>query len=267
MTDFETISLKREDRVAFLTLNRPDSLNAFDTVMRREFVTAARILNQDDEIRVVVLTGSGRAFCAGADLAEKKNDPAIAAAGGQLTEDLLNYEYKPGVMSIYRAPKPWIAAVNGAAAGIGSAYALACDLVVMAENAYLYQAFQAIGLIPDGGATWHLLRTLGQKRAYEFIISGEKVNAQKCHSLGLCNRVVEADSLLKVVKDWALEISEKAPLALRYSKESLIFAADHNLSDVIANEASLQHLCIDSNDAKEGVTAFMEKRKAVFSGD
>ena len=267
MLDFKTITIEKTAHVGLLTLNRPDSLNAFDTTMRREFISAARSLNKDPEIRTVVLSGAGRAFCAGADLAETRDESSSGTApGGQLTEDLLNHEYKPGIMAIYNSPKPWIAAVNGAAAGIGSSYALACDLMVMAEDAYLYQAFQAIGLIPDGGATWHLLETLGRKRAYEFIISGEKVNANKCELLGLCNRVVESGSLIKIAMDWATEISQKAPLAMRHAKESLNFAAEHNLSDVIANEARLQHACNDSDDAKEGVKAFMQKRKPVFTG-
>ena len=267
MADFKTITIEKEAHVGLLTLNRPDSLNAFDTSMRREFVSAARLMNQDPEIRSVVLSGAGRAFCAGADLAETQNDRSSEAIpGGQLTEDLLNHEYKPGIMAIYNSPKPWIAAVNGAAAGIGSSYALACDLMVMAEDAYLYQAFQAIGLIPDGGVTWHLLETLGRKKAYEFIISGEKVNANKCESLGLCNRVVVGDSLIKTAMDWATEISQKAPLAMRYAKESLNFSTEHNLSDVISNEARLQHTCINSDDAKEGIKAFMQKRKPVFTG-
>ncbi len=267
MVDLKTITIEKEGHVGLLILNRPDSLNAFDTSMRREFVLAARLMNEDPDIRSIVLSGAGRAFCAGADLAETRDEASSGTPPrGQLTEDLLNHEYKPGIVAIYNSSKPWIAAVNGAAAGIGSSYALACDLMVMSEDAYLYQAFQAIGLIPDGGATWHLLETLGRKRAYEFIISGEKVNARKCESLGLCNRVVENDSLIKTATDWATEISQKAPLAMRYAKESLNFSVEHNLSDVISNEARLQHICIDSDDAKEGVKAFMQKRKPVFTG-
>ena len=179
--------------------------------MMQEFTKLWSWIAACTNIRCVVLSGVGdKAFCAGADLAEMRDESSSGTTpGGQLTEDLLNHEYKPGIMAIYNSSKPWIAAVNGAAAGIGSSYALACDLMVMSEDAYLYQAFQAIGLIPDGGATWHLLETLGRKRAYEFIISGEKVNASKCESLGLCNRVVEHDSLIKAATDWATEISTK----------------------------------------------------------
>ena len=266
MAEFITLKIEIENEIAVLHLNRPDSLNAFDTMMRREFVAAARQLTLDESVRVVVLTGAGRAFCAGADLSEPRQDADGSIPAGQQTEDLLNHEYKPGVMAIYESTKPWIAAINGAAAGIGAAYAMACDLVVMAEDAYLYQAFQAIGLIPDGGATWHLCQILGKKRAYELIISGEKVSAEKSLSLGLCNRVVQSDELLQVAIDWAKNLSEKAPLALRYAKESLNFSTHNTLSDVISNEARLQHICMDSRDAAEGISAFMQKRKAKFKG-
>jgi 2-(1,2-epoxy-1,2-dihydrophenyl)acetyl-CoA isomerase len=200
-----------------------------------------------------VLTGEGRAFSAGADLTEKMEP-------GAQVEDQLNTVYKPILMAITEAPKPWISAVNGAAAGIGSAFAMACDLTVMAEDAYLYQAFSAIGLIPDGGATWHLVNTLGRKRAYELIVSGEKLGAQKCLALGLCNRVVDSEVLLEETLVWAQELAGKAPLSLRYSKQALNEASENSLADSISNEARLQHICITSEDFMEGVTAFSQKR-------
>ena len=179
---------------------------------------------------------------------------------------MLNSEYKPGLLAVHNAPKPWISAVNGACAGIGSAYAMTCDLMVMAENAYIYQAFSAIGLVPDGGATWHLQRILGPKRAYEMIATGEKVKAEKCLQLGLCNRLSSATELVPSALSWARELAAKSPLALRHSKASLNFAAEASLADVISNEARLQHLCVDSDDAREGVLAFLEKRAPDWKG-
>ena len=259
MSDFETVMIQRYGMVAVVTLNRPDVLNAFNAELCRELLVAVDEVNADQDIRVAVLTGAGRAFSAGADLGE------IQGPGGSVI-DTLNNAYKPILMAITNAPKPWVSAVNGAAAGIGSAFAMCCDLTVMAEDGYIYQAFSAIGLIPDGGATWHLVNTLGRKRAYEMIVSGEKVAAQKCLDLGLCNRVVAADSLMDETISWAEELATKAPLSLRYAKKALNDAMNNSVGDTISNEAELQHLCITSEDAREGVTAFMQKRSAQWKG-
>jgi len=261
MSDYTTIEIERTGHVALVTLNRPDNLNAFDTALRQEFVRAAREVNNDPDVRVVVLTGAGRAFSAGADLAE---DGGVVDGHG--TEDMLNSDYKFGILAVAEGPKPWISAVNGPCAGIGTAYAMACDLMVMADDAYLYQAFAAIGLVPDGGATWQLARALGRKKAYELIVTGEKLSADNAEQLGLCNRVVPAGELVEQAIVWAEQIAAKAPLAMRYAKESLNFAMENNLSDVVTNEARLQHLCIDSEDAKEGAVAFLQKRQPAFKG-
>ncbi len=259
MANYETVTVARHDQVALVTLNRPDSLNAFNAALRSDLLQAVQEVNADDSIRVVVLAGAGRAFCAGADLSE------VSGADFDV-ERQLNTEYKPVLMAITDAPKPWISAVNGAAAGVGSSFAMVCDLTVMAENAYIYQAFAAISLVPDGGATWHLARTLGRKRAYELIVSGEKLPAARCRELGLCNRVVPAESLLEDALQWARELAGKAPLALRHAKAALNFAIEHSVDDCISEEARLQAICIASADASEGVAAFVEKRAPVWRG-
>lgn len=259
MSDYQNITLERDGPVAIVTFNRPETLNAIESGIRREILEVANEVNSDDSIRVVILTGAGRAFCAGADLSEKQE-------GEVDVEDLLNNEYKPALMAITNAPKPWISAVNGAAAGVGSAYAMNCDLTVMAEDAYLYQAFAAISLIPDGGATWHLARTLGKKKAYELIALGEKLGAEKCLELGLCNRVVPADSLLDEAKALATELVGRAPLSLRYAKETVNAAMMESVDETISHEARLQKICIDSEDAREGTIAFLQKRAPVFKG-
>jgi 2-(1,2-epoxy-1,2-dihydrophenyl)acetyl-CoA isomerase len=245
--------------VAVICFNRPDKLNAFDESQRQAFRKAASKVNADDSIRAVVLMGDGRAFSAGADLSEAMPDDVDVEQG-------LIQEYKPALMAITQAPKPWISAVNGAAAGIGSAFAMACDLTVMAEDAYIYQAFSAIGLIPDGGATWHLAQTVGRKRAYELIALGTKLNATECLQLGLCNRVVPKAALLDETMALANELTTKAPLALRYAKEALNVATQSSLSDTFDHEAKLQKICANSEDAKEGSRAFLAKRKAQFTG-
>jgi 2-(1,2-epoxy-1,2-dihydrophenyl)acetyl-CoA isomerase len=258
MTETATVLCERREAVALITLNRPAVLNAFDAALRRDIRAAIDEVNHDASVRAVVLTGAGRGFSAGADLAE--------GASAATVEQILLEEYKPAIMAIARSPKPWIAAVNGAAAGIGSSFAMACDLVLMAENAYLYQAFMAIALIPDGGATWQLVRQLGPKRAFEMIVDGEKMRAARCVELGLANRVVAPEALLEEALAWAGALSRKAPLALRYSKEALAEAMQRDLAAMIDHEAALQALALRSKDAEEGVRAFLEKRPAVFSG-
>jgi 2-(1,2-epoxy-1,2-dihydrophenyl)acetyl-CoA isomerase len=261
MGKYETVQIERHGSVAAVLLNRPDKLNSFDGALRREMLLAVREVNDDDSVRVVVLTGAGRAFSAGADLADIPEDKTNFRV-----EDQLNGEYKPILMEILEAPKPWISAINGACAGIGSALGMVCDLTVMADDAYIYQAFAAISLIPDGGATWHLVRTLGRKRAYEVIVTGEKIRADKCLQWGLCNRVVPADKLLEETLAWAGEIAGKAPLSLRYAKQAINAAIEESVSDTISGEAKLQHICMSSADAQEGVVAFLKKRAPVWQG-
>ena len=167
MTSYDSIRLETDEAVAIVTLDRPQKLNAMDVPLLHELRRVVTEINEDPAIRVAILTGAGRSFCAGADL-------TAPLGPGQSVGDHLREDHRPVLMAIVEAPKPWISAVNGAAAGVGSAYAMTCDLTVMAEDAYIYQAFAAIGLVPDGGATWHLARTIGRKRAYELIVTGEK---------------------------------------------------------------------------------------------
>jgi len=259
MSQYETVTVARDGAVAVVTLNRPDSLNAFNLKMCEELGQAVAEVNSDESVRVAILTGGGRSFSAGADLKE-------ALTPGVKVSEHLNNSYKPILMAITNAPQPWISAVNGAAAGIASAFAMNCDLTVMADDGYIYQAFTAIGLIPDGGATWHLARTLGRKRAYEMIVSGEKVTAQKCLELGLCNKVVPAEQLMADTMIWAQELALKSPLSLRYAKQSMNEAMIHSVADTISNEAVSQDVCITSEDAAEGVIAFIQKRAPQWKG-
>jgi len=261
MSKYETVLVERHGPVAVVSLNRPDKLNSFNGPLRRDLLLAVREVNDDDSVRVVVMTGAGRAFSAGADLADMPEDKTNFRV-----EDQLNGEYKPALMEIHEATKPWISAINGACAGIGSALGMVCDLTVMADDAYIFQAFAGISLVPDGGATWHLVRTLGRKRAYEVIVTGEKIRADKCLQWGLCNRVVPADKLLEETLAWAGEVAAKAPLSLRYAKQAVNAAIEDSVSETISAEAKLQHICITSADAQEGVIAFMQKRAPVWQG-
>jgi 2-(1,2-epoxy-1,2-dihydrophenyl)acetyl-CoA isomerase len=259
MPTYESIRIATEDSVAIVTLDRPEKLNAMDDGLLRELLDAANKINDDDAIRVVILTGAGRSFCAGADL---KMKPLV----GRTVEDHLNQDHRPVLDAIRNATKPWISAVNGAAAGIGSAYAMNCDLTVMAEDAYLFQAFSAIGLVPDGGATWHLTNTIGRKRAYELIATGEKLSAARCLELGLCNRIVAADRLVEETLAWAKALSKRAPLSLRHAKAAVRTAVEKDLDTTFDHEVELQMICSASEDHAEGRRAFMEKREPDFKG-
>ena len=264
MSEYETLNVTCSGAVARVAFNRPGSLNAMNGPMRRELFAAARELNLDDSIRVVVLTGEGRAFGAGADLAEDAGSGGLMV-GAQTRDDLI-HEFKPGVLAIAEAPKVWVAAINGPCAGISYSYAMACDLVLMSEDAYLYQPFSAIGLIPDGGSTWLLQKLLGSRRAYELMVLGEKVAAGKALDWGLANRVFAKEDFAEQVQAFAEDLAGRSPLALRYTKEALRFAATASLGDTITREAQLQEVCISSEDCPNAVAAFFNKKPYQWQG-
>ncbi len=262
MEQFTSLALTKTGSVATLAFDRPEHLNSFDSVMRRSFVAAAQYLEQQEDIEVVVLTGNGRAFGAGADLAEQEeglNDGASVQA-------MLESEYKPGVLAIGESTKTWIAAVNGPCAGISVSYAMACDLCVIADSAFLYQPFAAIGLVPDGGATWLLPQRIGTLRAFELMILGEKVRADKALEWGLVNRVFTTDSFADDVAEFAADVAGRSPLARRYTKQALRAATGLSLSDTISYEAELQKLCIDSEDCSNAIAAFLKKETPTWRG-
>jgi len=258
LRQFNTLELAVKNRIALVTLARPDSMNAISEEMRKELLSVLQWIRDDDDIRVMVLTGKGRAFCVGHDLRDPSNEPAM-------TQTVIEEEYAPVILALNEMNKPVIAAVNGPAAGGGAALAMACDLVIMGADAYLYQAFLAIGLIPDCGASWFLLHQLGYRRAFEAFVDGSKLGPQECVALGLANRTAAQPDLLPDAMAWAGELAEKAPLAVRFSKSALKYAQHHTLADTIGYEAKIQgKLCL-SNDAWEGATAFLEKRKPNFT--
>ena len=254
----DPVKLTIENRVAVIALNRPDRLNAFNSALCLALNDAVAHVSADEGVHVVILTGEGRAFSAGADLKEGLGE-------GSLVERL-NREFLPAIKGIREMPKPVIAAVNGPAAGIAVAYLLACDLAVMDRAAYLMQPFVNISLVPDGGITWELVRQLGYKRAYELIVSGEQMSADRCMELGLVNRLCEPERALSEAKRWADALLARAPLALRYSKEALRTNMERGFRDAFQKEAELQEICAHSEDCREGVTAFVEKREAAFKG-
>jgi len=253
-----TVNYGQQGAVAVIAMNRPDSLNGFTPELCEDLLAAFERADADDSVRVIVYTGEGRAFSAGADL--KSNE------GGRSIRGKLQFEYRPVLAAIGQTPKPVIAAVPGFAAGIGLSYVLQCDLVVMADDAFLLSPFATISLVPDGGANWQLVRQLGYHRAFQLAIEAERIPASRCVELGLANRAVPAAELHEAALAWAGELAERAPLSLAATKKVMRAALDGDWATCFDLEADLQGQLRDSDDSKEGVKAFFEKRQPRFKG-
>jgi 2-(1,2-epoxy-1,2-dihydrophenyl)acetyl-CoA isomerase len=259
MSEFETVRYAKDGNVAIITIHRPDAMNSFNTELRRDLLAAFRQARDDTAVRVVVLTGEGRSFSAGADLKG-------SLSAERTVEEQLQLEYRPVFECIAAMDQPVIAAVSGSAAGIGMSYALACDLLVMAENAFLLSPFTTISLVPDGGLNWLLVHQLGYRRAFQLSIECERLGAARCVELGLANRTAPADSLLDETLAWAHSLAERAPLSLAATKRAMRHAAGHDWASTFDVEAPLQRKLRESEDCAEGVAAFFEKRTPQFKG-
>lgn len=249
------LTLTRDGAIATVTMTRPAAFNALNTALRDALRRAVSELETDAAVRVVILRGEGRGFCAGADLTEGLNPPV---------HQQIETEYRPILTGIAASSKIWIAQVHGSAAGIGAALALNCDLVAMAEDATLYMAFAAIGLIPDGGNVWLLERAMGPRRALQAILEGRKIPAREALDLGLVNEVHPADDLDAASQAMATRIAAGAPLAAAAAKRLMRRMDGLSYGDAISAEAMEQTALSNSADFIEGVTAFHEKRKPVF---
>ena len=262
---YETVIWDVEDGVGRITLNRPETLNAWNTQFGldlREVVTKEA---QDDSIRAVLITGAGRGFSSGADL--KNEGPGEAADDGlpdvrkRLTE-----LYHPILLGLRELPKPVIAAVNGPAVGIGASLAFACDLLVAASNAYFNLAFVNIGLMPDGGSTAFVPAAVGKARAFEMAYLGERVPAQQALEWGLINRLVEPESLPRESLDLAQRLAKGPTRSYAGSKRALNRMVYGDLNAQLELEADIQHELFRTKDVTEGVTAFVQKRDPAFTG-
>jgi 2-(1,2-epoxy-1,2-dihydrophenyl)acetyl-CoA isomerase len=256
--DYQTIRLAMEDGIAVLTLARPDKMNALNTQMRAEILHAVRAAGT--EARVLVLTGEGRAFCAGQDLGDR------ATAAEANLERTLRDEYEPMLTAIFDCPVPTIAAVNGAAAGAGANLALAADVVIAAESAVFLQAFTRIGLMPDAGGTYWLPRQVGFARAMGAALFAEPVPARQAAEWGMIWEAVPDAGFAAHWRERATQLAVGPTVAYGAVKEALRASWANDLARQLSLEAELQGRCGRTRDFKEGVLAFLEKRKARFEG-
>jgi 2-(1,2-epoxy-1,2-dihydrophenyl)acetyl-CoA isomerase len=248
------------DNVATITLDRPDKFNSFIRPMALAMQEALDKAAQDESVRCIVITGSGKAFSAGQDLAEA-TDPN----GPDLTK-ILTEHYNPIVTRIRNIPKPVFAAVNGVAAGAGANIALACDIVLVAESASFIQAFSKIGLIPDSGGTFMLPRLIGFQRASALMMTGEKVSARDAWMMGMVYKVYPDEVFMEEVLKMAGTLAQMPTYGLALTKKALNHSLTNNLEQQLNLEDELQTLAGNSEDYKEGTAAFLEKRKPIFKG-
>jgi 2-(1,2-epoxy-1,2-dihydrophenyl)acetyl-CoA isomerase len=259
MNNPETVRYRHDRDVAVITIHRPEAMNSFNTELRRDLLDAFRQAAGDKSVRAVVLNGEGRSFSAGADLKG-------SLSAERSVEEQLQLEYRPIFECIATMDQPVIAAVGGSAAGIGMSYALACDLLIMADNAFLLSPFSTISLVPDGGLNWLLVQQIGYRQAFQLAVEAERISAARCVELGLANKAVPAESLLVEALAWAHSLAERAPLSIAATKKAMRHALSHDWASTFDVEAPLQRRLRESADCAEGVAAFFEKRKAQFKG-
>jgi 2-(1,2-epoxy-1,2-dihydrophenyl)acetyl-CoA isomerase len=260
---YQHILFEVADGIARLTLNRPERLNSFNTVMHSEVRDALAGIEDGSKARALVITGAGRGFCAGQDL----GDRAVAPGGTSVDlGDSIDKYYKPLIMTLRNLPLPVIAAVNGVAAGAGANIALACDLVIAARSASFVQAFSKLGLVPDSGGTWFLPRLVGTARAMGLAFLGEKLSAEQAAQWGLIWRCVEDAELAGVVDGLARQLATAPTRGIARTKQALYESWGRTLEQQIDVERDYQRELGRTADYKEGVAAFTEKRTPQFTG-
>ena len=252
------VNVETEGGVGWIRLNRPEKMNAIGALTRKQLGDAVKQAEKDDSVRVVVLTGTGRAFCSGADVTEM-----VGGGGMRTPEDVgnvLRTEYMPILMRLRTMPKPVIAAMNGPAAGIGASFALACDVRIGTPEAYILEAFVNIGLAPDGGVSWLLPRLAGTGVAYEMFFSGKPLSAADAHRLGVINRLVPAERLEEEVRDLANHLVSQPRQALAGAKRAVNHALTSSFEDAMEFESYLQEAQAGSAEFAEGVQNFLARR-------
>ena len=258
---FENLNFEIKDGVAVIILNRPDKLNSFDNSLAANLQTALDNCMDNSEVRCVLITGAGRGFCAGQDLAE-----AVSSDFGQI-EDHVESKFNPIVRKIRALEKPVIAAVNGVAAGAGANLAYCCDIIVAAESAKFIQSFINIGLIPDTGGTYFLPRLVGLHRASVMMMLGEKMTAEEAKDFGLVYKIFPDGELKEGALELAKRIAQMPTRGIGLTKKALNYSLRNTLNEQLAVERDLQGMAGRTDDNAEGINAFLEKRKPVFKGE
>lgn len=261
--NWEFVLYNKEDGIGTITLNRPEAMNALGGGMRQEILAAMETAVNDNDVRVIVVTGAGKAFCAGGDVKE-------FVRGAPREADILNVDQRPArdktVLLIQSTGKPVIAAVNGVAAGGGCNLALACDMRIASEKARFAQSFVRRGIHPDWGGVWFLPRLVGYAKAAELIFSGEVIDAQEALRIGLVNKVVPHEELPAATRAFAMKFVKTAPIPIGLAKKALQVYHRVDLSQALDHERFAQVICWNTEDRAEGMKSFVEKREPVFKG-
>jgi 2-(1,2-epoxy-1,2-dihydrophenyl)acetyl-CoA isomerase len=258
---YEALRYEVFDRIATITLDRPEALNSLTIPLKRELLTAVRTAARDPEVRVLVLTGAGRAFCAGQDLHERL-EPDAAPLAVEVRE-----RYNPIIRAMVELDKPIVGAINGVAAGAGASLAFACDLRIAAEDASFVLGFGRVGLVPDSGASWLLPRLVGASKAVELALTNASLGAAEAERFGLVATVVPPGELQAAARDVARRLAAAAPRALALTKRAIRRALESSLEETLQYEADLQGVAGRTRDHAEGLAAFIEKRQPRFEGE
>ncbi|WP_091836694.1 enoyl-CoA hydratase-related protein [Marininema halotolerans] len=261
----QTVLLTKEDGVGVITLNRPHLFNAFNTQLNVDLLKAFKDVAKDPEVRAVVLTGAGKAFCSGQDL----SDPAAIQVQGDSPSlgDSVRKRYNPLILAMTEMEKPIIAAVNGAAAGAGCSLALACDMRFVSDRAKFVEAFVRIGLAPDSGSSWFLPQLVGVGRAMELAMTGRDVGAEEAVQIGLANQLVPHDRLLEETLAFAKRLAQGPTRAIGLTKRAIYKAMDTDIAGALEYEAQVQEIAGKSKDFLEGIASFVEKRPPQYRGE
>jgi 2-(1,2-epoxy-1,2-dihydrophenyl)acetyl-CoA isomerase len=259
---YNSLLYQIENGVCTITLNRPDVYNAFNEELSAEFIDSLKKAGKDDSVRVVVITGAGKAFCSGQDLQDVKK-----ADGKRSLGDSVLRRYNPMILGVREMPKPVICRLQGVGAGAGASLALACDIIVASESATLVQAFANIGLVLDSGSSYFLPTLIGYNKAFELCTLGSKITAREAYDLGLINKLVAPENLDEAVKAYTDRYVAAAPKSMALIKKMLNKGTTGTLQELLQYEAYAQEIAGNTEDYKEGVNSFLEKRKPVFKGN